>query len=991
MRLPLHLLFVVMVCFVLPTAARAQEAKKLTPAAIQFFESKIRPVLAENCFECHAEKKQRGGLRVDSLSALLEGGDLGPAIVPGHPEKSLIVKAINHSDKLKMPPKSKLAPEKIAHLTQWIQMGAPWPGGGKGIVPKKGEFVITDKDRAHWAYQPVKRPPIPAVKDKAWVRNPIDAFILAKLEAAGLAPAPPAARHELVRRLYFDLTGLPPTPADVEAFLADKAPDAYEKLVDRLLASPHYGEKWARHWLDLVRFAETNSYERDNPKPNAWRYRDYVIRAFNEDKPYDRFLKEQLAGDEMAVNEGNPGDAIIATGFYRLGVWDDEPVDPKQARYDGIDDLVTTISQTMLGMTIDCARCHNHKIDPIAQKDYYKLVAFLHGVNHYRGGGPADVRPVGDAKQMETFKNAAAELEAKRAKVQAALTEIENEFRAKFKGTGNLVGSDLDELTYRFYRNAWTKLPDFTQFKHEDEGKLPRKLFDISPRTRNEAIGFVYDGLLIVPQDGKYTFYLDSDDGSRLTIDGKTLITYDGIHGMGKIQSKSIVLKKGRLPIKLEYFQNVFGYGLYVGWSGPGFAKRNLSVPTDKAAAKDIASQIHQDGARVLGEQRYQDWFRLLKQRDFLRTPPKMPSVEMALCVSEAGPKAPDTFVFVRGNPHVTGEKVNPGYPAVFNIPDPPDATPIGKSSGRRTVLANWIASKENPMTARVMVNRIWQQHFGRGIVKSPNDFGLHGFRPTHPELLDWLASEFVEPTMPRDKRSVPGGDGRWSMKTLHRLILTSNAYRMASRVDAKANELGTKADVANDLFWHFDMRRLSAEEIRDSILAISGNINLKMFGPGVYPPIAKEILAGQSVPGRGWPTSKPEDAARRSVYVHVKRSLILPILEAFDFAETDRTTPVRFTSTQPTQALSLLNGDFMNSQAKIFAERLKKEAGNDSAAQVRRGLYLATARMPTDAEVRRGVGLIETLMREDRINADAALQAFCLVVLNLNEVMYLD
>lgn len=964
-------LFLLPVVCALATSTQGQE-KKPTAAAVQFFESKIRPVLVENCFECHAEKKHRGGLRVDSLAALLEGGDIGPAIVPGHPEKSLLISAIKHEGKLKMPKNKKLNRDEIDALTQWVKMGAPWPGGSAAKTVKKGEFVISDKDRAHWAYQPVKRPAVPGVKATNWVRNPIDAFILAKLEEKGLSPAPAASKHELGRRLYYDLTGLPPTPAEIEAFVGDTAPDAYEKLVDRLLASPHYGEKWARHWLDLVRFAETNSYERDNPKPHAWRYRDYVIRALNEDRPYDRFLREQLAGDEI---DPTNADAIIATGFYRLGVWDDEPVDPKQARYDGLDDIITTIGQTMLAMTLDCARCHNHKIDPIAQKDYYRMVAFLHGINHYRGGIPGDIRPIGDAKQMEAYKKAEQELEDKRVKVQAGLIVIENEFRRLQKEAANLAGSDLDELTYRFYRNAWKKLPDFTQFKHEDEGKLPKKLFDLGPRTRNDEFGFVFDGFLIVPEDGKYSFYLDSDDGSRLTIDGKTIITYDGIHGVGKAQKKSVELKKGRLPIKLEYFQNIAGYGLYVAWSGPGFSKRSLSASSDKAG--DITAQIHRDGSRVLGQKRYDEWFSLLKQRDYLRTPPKMPNVDMALSVSEAGPAAPETFVHIRGNPHVLGDKVVPAFPSVFNLPDPAEAKPVAKSSGRRTVLANWIASKDNPMTARVMINRIWQQHFGRGIVRSPNDFGLQGARPTHPELLDWLASEFAE--------------RGWSMKQMHRLILTSNAYRMASRTDPKSTELGTKLDVANDLFWRFDMRRLSAEEIRDSILAVSGNINLKMHGPGVYPPIPKEILSGQSVPGRGWPTSKPEDAARRSVYVHVKRSLLHPILEAFDLAEPDRTTPVRFSSTQPTQALTLLNGEFINEQAKILAARLKKEAGDDAASQVRRGLYLATSRPPTDAEVRRGVTLIETLVREDGVSQDAAVQAFCLVLLNLNEFMYLD
>jgi mono/diheme cytochrome c family protein len=983
-----------------PAITSAQE-KKLTPAAIQFFETKVRPVLAENCFECHGDKKQKRGLRLDSLAGMLEGGDTGPAIVPGHPEKSLLVKAINHDGEVKMPSKTKKLPrEQIDSLAQWIKMGAPWPGSDKATPTKKGEFQISDKDRAHWAYQPVKRPTVPEVKNKAWVRNAIDAFILAKLEAKGLQPAPPASKQEIARRLYYDITGLPPTPKEIEAFVNDNSADAYEKLVDKLLASPHYGEKWARHWLDLVRYAETNSYERDNPKPHIWRYRDYVIRAFNEDKPYDRFLREQLAGDELFDFPLAPGgrgvggerertDALIATGFYRLGVWDDEPVDAKQARYDGLDDLVATIGQSMLGMTLDCARCHNHKIDPIAQKDYYKMVAFLHGINHYRGGGPDDVRPVGNATQMEAYKKLLEAHEEKLTKIQATLTAIENDFRKLYTPGAQAIGNDLDELTYKFYRNAWTKLPDFTQFKPEDEGKLPKKLFDISPRTRNEAFGFVYDGLLIVPQDGKYTFYLDSDDGSRLSVNGKTIITYDGIHGMGKGKKAAVELKMGRVPVKLEYFQNVAGFGLYVGWSGPGFDQRNLSVPTDNPEFVDINAQIHREGARVLGEKRYQQWFSLVKQRDLTRKAPATPNVDMALCVVEAGAKAPETFVFNRGNPHVPTDKVEPGFPMVFNLPDPKiaDAKPGAKSSGRRTVLANWIASKDNPMTARVMVNRLWQHHFGRGIVRTPNDYGLQGMRPTHPELLDWLASEFVDPSASRErKRPEP-----WSMKAMHKLILTSNAYRMASRTETKATELGIKLDQSNDLFWHFDMRRLTAEEIRDSILAVSGNLNLKAGGPGIYPPIPKEVLAGQSVPGRGWPASSPEEAARRSVYVHVKRSLLLPILDAFDLAEPDRTTPVRFSSTVPTQALSFLNGEFMNTQAKIFAARLKKEAGDNVNAQVRLGLYLATTRQPNDADIRRGTGLIETLLREDGLNADAALQAFCLVVLNLNEFMYLD
>ncbi len=812
-------------------ALDAGEAKKpvaTSPAAVHFFETKVRPILAESCFGCHGEKKQRGGLRLDSRAAILEGGDQGPAVVPSHPEKSLLIKAIGQADKdLKMPPDRKLAREQVDILTQWVTLGAPWPGADKiATGPKKGEFHISEKDRAHWSFQPVRRPAIPAVKDGSWVRNPIDSFILARLEAKGLVPNPPAARQELLRRVTYDLTGLPPAPADVAAFLNDPAPDAYEKLIDRLLESPRYGEKWARHWLDLVRYAETNSFERDNPKPHVWRYRDYVIRTFNSDKPYDVFLKEQLAGDELGRTDA---DALIATGYYRLGIWDDEPSDHLLARYDGLDDIVATTGQVMLGLTFDCARCHNHKIDPIAQKDYYRLLAFFHNINHYRNGGPTDEAPIfTSAGDEAAYQAQARALQERRKALQDRIDELEAEFR-------------------------------------------------------------------------------------------------------------------------------------------------RLDPPSAAAPPTIFARSIQREGLKLLGPERFATYTQLRKQIEALKK--QQPSAERALVVTEAGPNAPETFVLLRGNPQVKGEKVVPGFPSVFSLPDPavPAPRPGARSSGRRLVLANWIASPDNPLTARVMVNRLWQHHFGRGIVRSPNDFGLQGFRPTHPELLDWLASEFVT--------------RGWSVKAMHRLILTSNTFRMSSRADDKA----LAADPMNDLFWRFDMRRLTGEEIRDTILAVCGNLNRKMYGPSVYPDIPKEVLAGQSVPGRGWPVSPPDEQNRRSVYVHVKRSLLLPILETFDLAETDRTTPVRFSTTQPTQALGMLNGEFLNKQAKIFAGRLRKDAGADPHAQVRLALSLATSRAPTDAEVGRGVRFMQALRTQDGASAERALDLFCLLVLNLNEFMYVD
>jgi hypothetical protein len=806
----------------------AEPAAQASTEALRFFESRIRPLLIENCYKCHADKKQRGSLRVDSRAALLSGGDQGAAFKPGKPDESLLIKAVRHEDELKMPPNKKLTKEQIADLTEWVRQGAPWPGGEAVATPLKREFQIGEKDRAHWAFQAVKHPSIPAVKDRLWVKNPIDAFILAKLEAKGFAPNPPADKRELIRRLYYDLLGLPPTPRAVEQFVADASPNAYEKQIDRLLASPRYGEKWGRHWLDLVRFAETNSYERDGAKPNAWRYRDYVIRAFNDDKPYDRFLREQLAGDEMA--DGGP-DGIIATGYYRLGIWDDEPSDREQSRYDGLDDIVATTGQVFLGLTVDCARCHDHKIDPIPQKDYYRLLSFFHNINHYRNGGPTDETLIeSDPDGRRAYDDRVRARQQKREDLQAALGTFESEFR-----------------------------------------KL-----------------------------------------------------YEQIHG------------------------------------------RSVKPP-------ELRRLLRAEGAKLLGKERYQRYEE--QHRELQKLMQTKIAGEMALCVTESGPRAPETFVLIRGNPHVKGDKVELAFPVVLGgikpvLPTPP---PGAKTTGRRLALANWIASSDNPLTARVMVNRIWQYHFGRGLVRSSSNFGVQGDKPTHPELLDWLADEFVR--------------CGWSMKAMHRLIVSSNAYRMSSR----ANDKALSADPINDLFWRFDMRRLTAEEVRDSILALSGALNLKMYGPGVFPAIPAEVMAGQSIPGKGWGKSTLEEQCRRSVYVHLKRSLLTPILESFDAGETDRSTPVRFVTTQPTQALALLNGDFVHKQAVLFAERLRQEAGSDVEKQVRLALELATTRPPSEREIRRGVELIAAMKTKDGVGSEAALTYFCLLVLNMNEFVYLD
>jgi mono/diheme cytochrome c family protein len=819
-------------CVTLLSVAPRLCAAEPDAAGIEFFERKVRPLLAENCFQCHGEEKQKNHLRLDSPGAIRTGGDGGPVIVPGKPQQSRLIIAVGYQDEdLKMPPKKQLSPRQVADLEEWVKLGAPMPPDTAAVAAPavKKEFRISDQDRRHWAFQTLQRPAVPTVRDQKWAANPIDTFILSKLEARHLEPNPPASKRELIRRASYDLTGLPPSLEEVEAFLADNSADAWEKCVDRLLDSPRYGEKWGRHWLDLVRYAETNSYERDGDKPHAWRFRDYVIRALNSDKPYDRFIREQLAGDEFA----NPdADAIIATGFFRLGIWDDEPADRDLARYDGLDDIVTTTGQVFLGLTVDCARCHDHKLDPIPQKDYYRLLSFFQNVNHYRNGGPTDEVP--------------------------------------------FFSSEAEKIA-------------FEKEQREREQKC--------------------DGL-------------------------------------------EAAIKRSQELFRAQY------------------AKDETS---EKPAKKDFDKWIEEEGARALGAEEFDRYQAFKKELQALRT--NSPVVQKALAVTENGTTAPPTFVLLRGNPHAQGDPIEPAFLEVLQAPPPkvPVPAPGAKSTGRRTALANWIASPQNQLTARVMANRLWQYHFGRGIVRSPNNFGLHGDPPTHPELLDWLASELIA--------------GGWRLKPLHRLIMTSSAYRMSSRVRAEALE----RDHANDLFWRFAMRRLTAEEIRDSILMHSGTLNLKMSGPSIFVDIPKEVTDGQSRPGDGWGHSPRDEQGRRSIYIKVKRSLITPLLESFDFAETDRSTPARFNTVQPTQALGMLNSDFLNQQATLLAARLRREAGDDVRQQVRLGLYLVTSRPPTEAEINRGAGLVEEFCAEHGLEPSLALKYFCLMALNLNEMVYLD
>jgi len=808
---------------------------KSTEKQQDFFRRQVQPILKVHCFKCHGpQSSAKGKLHLVSRALVLKGGESGPAVSTDDPAESLLLQAVNH-DGLEMPPKKKLPQAQIDILTRWVEMGVPFaPELEQQVVDEEGPPQVTDAARQFWSFRPLQQPAPPRVRNKAWGRSPIDAFILARLEKEGLKPALPAEKTQLLRRAYYDLVGLPPSPQEVADFLADDSGDAFANVVDQLLESPQYGERWARHWLDLVRYAESNSYERDGPKPFVWRYRDYVIQSLNDDKPYSQFMREQVAGDELA--EVTP-DSMIATGYYRLGIWQDEPVDRVQELYEDLDDIVSTTGQVFLGLTLNCCRCHDHKLDPIPQRDYYRFMAFFHGINRYgiRGG------------------NTVADF---------SLREIAN----------------------------------------EEQKRKSQAVIEEHNRKVQELDGTIADFEKLV---------------------------------IGDFQ-----------PVEKQDFQD----------------ERNKIPLVKKRVGTVINEQQFQQYVMLKGEQK--------KLRNF-----KPPALGQALVITEIGPKPRETFILARGNAHAPGDPVEPGFPQVLSFPDPQIQPPAegARTSNRRLALANWLADPANPLTARVMMNRVWQYHFGRGIVRSSNNFGYQGVAPTHPELLDWLAADFI--------------DGGWKLKRMHRQIMLSSAYRMSSAADKK----GLQKDPTNNLFWRFDMRRLEAEEIRDSVLAVNGSLNPKMYGPSIYPVIPREVLHGQSRPGADWGNSSPQERARRSIYIHIKRSLVVPMIAAFDGPDPDATCPVRFVTTQPTQALGMLNSDYFNEQARVFAGFLRSRVPGDLPGQVRLALSRALQRIPTEEEVQRGVKLTGMLQQHEGVDDSKALDLYCLMVLNLNEFIYLD
>jgi hypothetical protein len=1106
----------VLLCLAVPLTAAVRPARGQDAASPEFFEKRVRPVLADNCYSCHsaAARKRKGGLHADSRAALLKGGDTGPALVPGDPEKSLLIKAVGFKDvDLQMPPKGKIPDAAVADLTAWVKAGAPWPDSaspkataGGGVVE---EFDLAKRKAEHWAWQPIKPTAPPAVKDAAWPLSDVDRFLLAKLEAAGLAPAADADRRTLIRRATFALTGLPPTPDEVEAFVADVAPDAWEKVVDRLLASPAFGERWGRHWLDLVRYAESRGHEFDYVIPNAFHYRDYVIRAFNADVPYDRLVTEHIAGDLLDRPRLNPADganeSILGTGFFFLGEEIHSPVDVRQDQADRFDNRIDVLTKTFLGMTVSCARCHDHKFDAISTKDYYSLFSVLEsssyrqarfdapGRNAAVAAKLAELRAKARAAVGKAFAEAAAPVTGKLADYLLAARDAlpggdadrgQVEDIAKERG---LDAATLKKWVAHLRAAAKDKAdPLHPWAKAVAAGETVRRVPKPVAAPDAPAAEVVVDYAAAAPNDfmaddvgfgpgpvraGELHITGDAARPGVRVVDspaaewdrfwdalrpakgtereagapgnyakfGRSLRTPTFAISAGPVQ----LLVRGSVHVYAAVSQHLMIHGPLHnalvrtfpapkgddGWrwvrmdltpyrglrahlelspvegadfavarivqsdapmprpaapgpiddtAGDDWAKsfgRRLAAALDAAAGdKLVGSPDAAVSARLLGwALSHPELFGETTAKRLAETlaPLAAEQTKLAAEVAAESRTAPamwdgtavDGRVFIRGGHKALGEPAPRKFLEALAGPAPLK-TAVG--SGRLELAAQMTDPRVNPLLPRVMVNRVWHHLFGRGIVGSTDNFGVLGERPSHPELLDVLADRFVR-------------DG-WSVKRLVRSLMLTRAYRMSSRAAPEVAKAAASADAGNLLLWRFRVHRLEGEALRDAMLAVSGRLNPKMFGPSV------PVHLNGFVEGRGRPPQGPLDGdGRRSVYVAVRRNFLSPMMLAFDTPSPFSTVGRRSVSNVPAQSLILMNDPFVHAQAGLWAKRAAALPGSDRdriAAMYR----TAFARPPTDAELAAAEGFLKSRSSDPAAWTDLAHALF-----NVKEFAYVN
>jgi mono/diheme cytochrome c family protein len=910
--------------------ASAQDAK-LPPGQLEFFEKKIRPVLAEHCYQCHSAgaEKLKADLYLDSKDGLLKGGASGPAIVPGNPAKSLLVKTIRHDDPdMAMPPKKpKLADEVIADFERWIRMGAPDPRDGKTVA--KG--VDLEKAREHWAFKPVTAPPVPAVKaPKGFIQTPIDNFIAAKLRENGLEPAPKADKRTLIRRVTYDLIGLPPTPEEVDAFLADKSPDALAKVVDRLLESPRYGERWGRHWLDIARYADTSGDRqggnRRNPLyPYAFTYRDYVINAFNEDKPLDRFILEQIAADKLPEAEKDKS-VLAALGFLTVGKRF------MNNQNEVIDDQIDVITKGLMGLTVSCARCHDHKFDPVLQKDYYAL----HGVfvsSIEPDEGPLLVNPetnpaykeyleevvkveqeVEEYHRREATRFAAGMLDNAAGYMMAVYDSLngkdaKNNFRL-FARNRNL-DSELAEIWLETMKSL-AKRPNDPVFgpwirfaklpEKEFAAKAPALVQEIAKARENEVHPLIAQAFAgKSPKSIKEVAALYDGVFSRLKKE-LDLGSYVGLRASRNRPYDAKKVEKELTDINLESLRQYC------------FGEDSRLMPSTQQMARTLGVQFR-NAENAIRNQVVQ----------LQASHPGSPARAMAL---QDAPRPRDSKIFIRGEARNLGPVAPRSFLTVLSDGEP---KPFQDGSGR-IEMAKEIASRDNPLTARVYVNRVWQWHFGQAIVRTPSDYGMRSDAPTHPELLDWLAAWFM--------------DNGWSSKKLHRLICLSGAYQQDSRATVK----GMEVDPTNQYLWRYNIQRLDFESIRDSFLAISTKLDTTMYGPSV------QITDRGNNRGNnryGADTSSARNNPyRRTVYAMIDRAALPEMFSTFDFANPDMSTGERLMTTVPQQALFMMNGPFVIEQVKAILDRPDVQAKTRAEDKVRYLFDLLYQREPTAKEL---------------------------------------
>ena len=989
------------------------------PEGVAFFEQKIRPVLLSSCYECHSAEaktkgKLKGGLFLDTRAALLAGGDEGPVLVPGKPEDSLLLKALRWTrEDLHMPPKKKLPPEVIADFEKWIAMGAPDPRTGE--VAKARREISIPQGRDYWAFRPLKPVPVPTVKNAAWAKTPIDRFILAKQEAAKVTASKPISPEQLLRRATFDLTGLPPTAEEVAAFAADSSPNALSSVVLKLLAKPAYGERWGRHWLDVVRFAESNGYEFDGFRPGAFHYRDWVIRALNEGMPYDRFIRWQLAGDKL---QPDTVEGASAAGFLVAGPYPGQITAKtiERIRYDQLDDMVSTIGSGFLGLTFGCVRCHDHKYDPIPQTDYYGIAAALartvHGelkidrvheetqrklAAHKLAGEPllaalkrfeAEQFPVRFTQWPESEPgkqtNAAPwqMLEPVSADALAASLEVSPDGVVRYLGNKakddtytvkaatfqrGLRALRLDALADAALPAKGPGLSDNGNFVLSDFKVTARpldaksKAKPVTLKLKAVAASFEQDkyplaavtdnrpnsGWAVSPQFGKDHAAVFSIEGEPVGFEGGTELEFQ---------------------IK---FTGFFGIGrMRLGFSNDK-APATLAQAKDEQNARELETVLAATGG-ALNETNRAALFRWYAKFDteaqrlkavVREHAGKTPKPDLVPVYStKAGGQ--DVHLLRRGEVDSKISKADPNYLQVLNTATEGAKRWLPKAeTDPRIALGDWLTDAEHgagSLLARVMVNRVWQHHFGRGLVATPNDFGVQGKPPTHPELLDWLAGEFVR--------------GGWQLKPLHQLIMASAVYQQG----AELKPAHLKADPENKLWWHRPALRLEAEAIRDALLTVGGRLDAKLYGP----------------------SETNYESARRSVYLRVKRSELIPFLTLFDAPEPAASVGERGATTLPTQALAMMNSTFVRDIADRLTKRVLQPDVAPSAA-IAQASRIALGRVPTPVEQIRLVKFYEQQLNllgppsaDAKATAAQTSRAFsetCLVLLCMNEFIYVD